>query len=147
MQGRVNRFTTNNIVLPLLRYFMDDLSIISSTLSGDQILLSRCIAVLTLAGLEFRAGKSRSIVIFKVGSINTKPFFCFKSIRQIISFIFYFFHLSSPVKFLGRIIDGLFSDRKSSVELTESLLAGLSVIDKSHFTGTQTLDFTALTHS
>ena len=42
-----------------------------------------------------------------------------------------------PMKCLGRIIDGSISDRNSSVELTDKLLAGLSVIDKSHFIGTQ----------
>ena len=46
---------------------------------------------------------------------------------------------SRPIKFLGRIIDGSISDRNSSAELTDRLLAGLSVIDKSHFTGTQKL--------
>ena len=46
---------------------------------------------------------------------------------------------SRPIKFLGRIIDGSFSDRNSSPELTDKLLARLSVIEKSHFTGTQNL--------
>ena len=46
---------------------------------------------------------------------------------------------SRPVKFLGRIIDGLLSDRNSSVELADKLLAGLTTIDRSHFTGTQKL--------
>ena len=46
---------------------------------------------------------------------------------------------SRPIKFMGCIIDGSISDRNSSAELTDKLLAGLSVIDKSHFTGTQKL--------
>ena len=46
---------------------------------------------------------------------------------------------SRPIKFLGRIIDGSISDRNSSAELTDKLVAGLSVIDKSHFAGTQKL--------
>ena len=46
---------------------------------------------------------------------------------------------SRPIKFLGRIIDGSILDRNSSAELTDKLLAGLSVIDQSHFTGTQKL--------
>ena len=41
---------------------------------------------------------------------------------------------SRPIKFLVCI-----SDRNSSAELTDKLLAELSVIDKSHFTGTQKL--------
>ena len=44
---------------------------------------------------------------------------------------------SRPIKFLGRIIDGSVSDRNSSAELTDKLLAGQSVIDESHFSGMQ----------
>ena len=40
---------------------------------------------------------------------------------------------------MGRIIDGSASGRNSSAELKDKLLAGLSVIDRSHFTGTQKL--------
>ena len=46
---------------------------------------------------------------------------------------------SRPVKFLGHITDGSLSDRNSSGELTAKLLAGLRIIDKSHFNGTQKL--------
>ena len=46
---------------------------------------------------------------------------------------------SRPIKFLGRIINGSISDRNSLAELTDKLLAGLKVIEKSHFTGTQKL--------
>ena len=46
---------------------------------------------------------------------------------------------SRPIKFLGHIINGSISDRNSSPKLTDKLVAGLSVIDKSHFTGTQKL--------
>ena len=44
---------------------------------------------------------------------------------------------SRPVTFLGHIIDGSLSDRNSSVELADKLLAELRIIDKSHFNGTQ----------
>ena len=44
---------------------------------------------------------------------------------------------SRPIKFLGHIIDGSVSVRNSSAELTDKLFAGQSVIDESHFTGTQ----------
>ena len=46
---------------------------------------------------------------------------------------------SRPIRFLGCIIDGSISDRNSLAELTDKPLAGLSVIDKSDFTGTQKL--------
>ena len=44
---------------------------------------------------------------------------------------------SGPIKVLVLIIDGSTSDRNSSTKLTAKLLAGLIVIDKSHFTGMQ----------
>ena len=74
LQARVPQFTTNNTALFLLHAFMDDLSVMSSTLSGSQTLLSRCITTLTWAGLEFRADKSWSMVIVKGRSMNTTPF-------------------------------------------------------------------------
>ena len=74
IQARVPQFTTNNTVLPFRRAFMHDLSLMSSTVSGAQTLLSQCITALNWAGLEFRAAKSRSIVIVKGRSMNTTPF-------------------------------------------------------------------------
>ena len=43
------------------------------------------------------------------------------------------------MKFLGRIIDGSISDRKSIDELEQKLLEGLKVISKSCFKGSQKL--------
>ena len=111
----------------------------TTKVSGAQTLLSRCITALTWAGLEFRADKSRSIVIVKGRSMNTTPFSVSKASDQPdVSSWIPSIH-SRPIKFLGRIIDGSISDRNSSAELTDKLLAGLSVIDKSHFTGMQKL--------
>ena len=79
------------------------------------------------------------IVIVKARSMNRTRFSVSKTSDQpeVLSSI-HSIH-SRPIKFLGRIIDGSISDRNSSAELTDKLLAGLSVIDKSHFTGTQKL--------
>ena len=111
----------------------------SSTVSGSQTLLSQCITALTWAGLEFRADKSCSIVIVKDRSMNTTPFSVSKALDQpeVSSSIPSIY--SRPIKFLGRIIVGSISDRNSSTELTDKLLAGLSVTDKSHFPRTQKL--------
>ena len=139
MQARVHLFTTNNTALPLVRAFMDDQSLMFSTVSGSQTLLSQCITALTWAGLEFRAEKSCFIVIVKGRSMNTTPFSVSKAWDQPeVSSSICFIH-SRPINFMGRIIDGSISDRNSSTELTDKLLAVLSVIDKSHFTGTQNL--------
>ena len=57
LQVRAPKSTTNNTELPLLRAFMDDLSLMSSTFSEAQTLLCWCTTALNWAGLEFRADK------------------------------------------------------------------------------------------
>ena len=47
VQVKVPKFTTNNTEWPLLCAFMDDLSLMSFTVSGTQTLLSRCTSALT----------------------------------------------------------------------------------------------------
>ena len=128
---------------------MDDLSLISSTVSGAQTLLSQCITALTWAGLKFRAAKSCSILIFKGRFVNTTtPSPVSEASDQPDSSSSIPFINFRPIKFQGCIINGFISDRNSSAELTDKILAGLTVIDKSQFTGTsKTLDFTAPTHS
>ena len=133
---KVPKFTTNNTELPLLHAFMDDLSLMSSTVSGDQTLLSRCTSALTWAGLEFRADKSCSVIIIKGRSMNTTPFSVPTPKDQLEPSSSILSIHSRSVKFLGRIIDGSLSDRNSSAELVDKLLAGLKTIDRSHFTGT-----------
>ena len=135
MQARVPKFTTNNTTLPFTRAFLNDLSLMSSTVSRAQTLISRHITALTWASLEFRADQSHYIVIFKGRSMNATPFPVSKASDQPeVSSFFPSIH-ARPVKFLGCIIDGSIPDGNSSAELTHKL----SVIGKSHFTGTQKL--------
>ena len=139
MQARVPKFTTNNTTLSLLCACMDHINLMSAKVSGAQTFLSWCITALTWASLEFRADKSRSIVIVRGRSMKKTPFSISKAsvqpeVPSPIPSIY-----SRPIKFLGCIIDGSISDRNSSAELKDKLLAGLSVIDRSHFTGTKKL--------
>ena len=67
--------STGNVALPLVRAFMDNLNLMSSSVSGAQNLLDRCVKDLSWAGMYFRADKSRSIVIVRGKSMNTTPFY------------------------------------------------------------------------
>ena len=130
----------NNVSLPPMRAFMDDLNIMSSTVCGAKTLVSHCAVALKWADLTFRADKSRSIVIIKGKSINITPF-PVSSPKEPPDFTSFIPSIhSKPVKFLGRIIDGSISDRKSLDELEKKLLDGLN-IDSSQFTGSQKLWF------
>ena len=134
-----NVILSSKVSLPLVRAFMDDLNLMSTSVLETQNLLSKCTEALSWAGMSFRADKSRSAIILKGKSLNTTPFKV-KEPSAPTDFSCYIpsFH-SKPVKFLGRIIDGSLSDRKSIKELEDKLLAGLRAIHKSHFKGSQKL--------
>ena len=138
-QVKVPKFTTNSSEFPLLHAFMDDLSLMSSTVSGAQTLLSQCTTALTWAGLEFRADKSCSIVIIKGRSINTTPFLAPKPKDQPKSSSSIPSIHSRAVKFSCRISNGSLLNRNSSAELADKVLEVLLTTDRSHFTGTQKL--------
>ena len=109
---------------------MDDIDLMSESVSGVQTLLSRCSTALKWAGMDFRCDKCRSIVIIKGKTVITDEDSFQPSIPSI--------H-AMPIKFLGRIIDGSISDKNSIDEIETKLLEGLSIIDKSFFSGTQKL--------
>ena len=111
------QFYIKNISLSLMRAFMDDLNIMSSTICGAKALLSRRTIALNWAGLTFRANKSRSIFIIEGKSMNTTPFSVL-SPRELSDFTSSIPSIHSrPVKFLDQVIDGSISDRKSLDEL------------------------------
>ena len=90
-------------------------------------------------GMEFCADKSRSFIIKKGKSLNSSPF-CVSEPSNPTDFSLFIPSIHSmPVRFLGRIIDGSITDRKSVDELAEKLSDGLKIIDKSPFKGTQKL--------
>ncbi|XP_057305436.1 uncharacterized protein LOC130642368 [Hydractinia symbiolongicarpus] len=131
--------TSSKVSLPLIRAFMDDINLMSSSVSGTQTLLSRCTAALKWAGMDFRANKSRSIVIIKGKSLNSTPFALQKPADPT-DFSSYIPSIHSmPVRFLGCIMDCSISDRKAIDELDEKLSAGVSIIDKSFYKGPQKL--------
>ena len=118
---------------------MDDINLMSSTVSGAQSLLDRCTTALKWAGMDFQAANSHSFVVIKGKSLNSTPFSASKPFDTT-DFSSYIPSIhSSPVKFLGRVIDGSISDRKSVHELDQKLSDGLGIIDKSCYKGPQKL--------
>ena len=139
LQVKIPNFTTNDTELALLHAFTDDLSLMCSTVSGIQTLLSHCTTALTWSGLEFRDDKSCSIVTIKGRSMNSTPVYVSKATDQLEPSSSIPSIHSGPAEVLGSIIDGSLSDRSPSVELAVKLLSGSRIIDKSHFTATQKL--------
>ena len=102
--------TSNDTKLPVVRAFMDDINLMSTSVCHTQALLNKCATALTWAGMKFRADKSRSFVIVKGRSLNTTPF-CTSPPANPTDFSSYIPSIhTEPVKFLGRIINGSLSD-------------------------------------
>ena len=118
---------------------MDDLNLLSSSVSGAKTLLHQCAKALKWAGLDFWSDKSRNIVIIKGKFMNTTPFSVSEP-KNSTDFSSYIPSIHSrPIKFLGQIIDSSISDRNSLDELEKKLVTSLGIIDKSFFNGTQKL--------
>ena len=131
--------STGNVALSLVRAFMDDLNLMSSTVSGTQNLLHRCVKAFSWAGMYFRADKSHSIVIVRGKSMNTTLFYITEPSTPS-DFTNYTPSIHSvPLKFLGRIINGSLTDRNSIGELHQKLVLGLNIINRSSFKGTKKL--------
>ena len=89
LASSVRKFVfTGNVAFPLVRAFMDDFNLMSSSLSGTQNLLHRCVKALSWAGMYFRADKSRSIAIVR-GIYERNTVLCH---RTIISLRFHKLH-------------------------------------------------------
>ena len=134
-----NFISSSKTALPLIRGFMDDINIMSTSVAGAQDLLARCSTALKWAGMDYCADKSRSIVIIKGKTMNTTHFTASEPANSTDISCYIPSIQSMPVKFLGRIIDGSISYRKALDELQEKLFEGLKIIDKSSFKGTQKL--------
>ena len=70
-----NFISTGNFPLPFVRAFMEDLNLMSSSVSGMQNLLERCVKAFSWGGMYFRADMSHSIVNVRGKSMNTAPFY------------------------------------------------------------------------
>ena len=141
LHTNVPRFVINNNPLSLVQDFIDDLNLLTSSVSGAKTLLHQCTKALKWAGLDFWADKSRSIVIIKGRSLNTTHF-CVRAKKKKNSTDFSsyipFIH-SRPIKFLVWIIDCPICGRNSLDELEKNPVTSLCIIDKSFFNGTQKL--------
>ena len=163
----VNNCTVSHVLveatqLPRVRAFMDDLNLMSPSVAGTAVLLKRSCSALSWARMQFKASKSRYVVI-KAGRVLTPAISPFgipvieknsgvgSSVLDDVEFSSYVVCipnerldkipsiLDNPVRFLGRIIDGSLTDRRNTEELKSKLADGLLLIDRCSLKGTQKL--------
>ena len=116
-----------------MKAFMDDLFLMSSSVETTQLLLTRCTEALMWAGMSFRAGKSRSMVISSGSILRICPFNVSNgqgAQKEFIPSIH-----SQPVKFLGREISESISDASVIERFITMYKDGLTLIDKSNHSG------------
>ena len=112
--------STDNVALPLVRAFVNDLNLMSLPVSGAQNLLDKCVKALSRAYVNFRADKPCSIVIVWGKSMNTTAFYVTEpSTPSDFTNSIPSKH-SVPVKFLGRIINSCLTDQNLIDELQKS---------------------------
>ena len=110
--------STGNVPFPLVIAFMDELNLMSSSVSGVQNLLHRCVKALSWSSMYFRADKSCSIVIVMGKSMNMTPFYVTEpSTPSYFTNYIPSIH-SVPVKFLSQI-NGSLTDQNSIAELQQ----------------------------
>ena len=86
LHTNVPKFVINNNPLSLILAFMDNLNLLSSSVSDAKTLLHCCTKAVKRVGLDFRAHMSRSIVIIKGRSMNTTPFLCVRAKKTLLTF-------------------------------------------------------------
>ena len=110
-----------------VKAFMDDMFLMSPSIPATQVLLDRCDVALIWAKMSFRGSKYGSMVIDK-GKVIGISRFSFKG--EIIPSIH-----ANPVRFLGRTIDFIVSDKHSVEKFVTEVLSGLKSIDNSSHKG------------
>ena len=130
--GNLSRYRlANGNLLPLLRAFMDDLSIMTTSVPNGSIACNRVDIVLNWARMKAKASKSRSCVIHSGRSLNIEPFSINSEVIPSIQ--------RNPVRTLGRIYDGNLNDRQAKLDLGVQVKSYLRTVDKSLLAGVMKL--------
>ena len=115
-----------NQVLPPMRAYMDDITILSEDSTNTRALLERLDELIGWARMKFKPKKSRSLSIVKGKVVETK----FKISDENIPTV-----SENPVKSLGRWYSSMTSDRNRGMQIQQQVIHGLEAIEKSTLPG------------
>ena len=118
---------SNTNTMPVLRAFMDDVSLMTRSTAAAKIALERTVIALKWARMKLKPQKSRSLVIRKGKSIDEQPF---KVGEEIIPSI-----QKEPLKTLGRIYNSSVTDKTAREDLRKKIIDLVQKLDKSLLTG------------
>ena len=102
--------SSSEVLMPLIRGFMDDLNLLAVHVEDAKTLLDRASVAITWARMEWRVKKSHHVVLVKgrvsADALTSASFDGIPSIAE------------KPVRGLGKMMDGSIRDSKGSVSLT-----------------------------
>jgi hypothetical protein len=123
----VERYTFDGIPIEVLRGFMDDISIVTTSVPHARKALARTDRALKWARMKLKPPKSRSLVL-KDGLLQKlEPFSVDGSVIPGLH--------TKPLRTLGRVFTCDLNDREALVTMKEKFFESLRKIDKSLFTG------------
>ena len=115
------------IRVPVLKEYMDDITICTSSVNSAQEVLDKVNEFMTWSRMKIKAAKSRSLVLVHEKVRQEEPFVVD---GQRIPGIH-----NTPVKFLGRKINGDLNDRQARLSIESSLRNWMKLLDKSVLSG------------
>ena len=121
------RYSIDGKPVELLRGFMDDVSIVTTSIPQTKKVLQRTDRALKWARMRLKPAKSRSLVIIDGRSTRLEPFSVDGSVIPGLH--------NKPLRTLGRVFNFSLTDREEVNAIQEKFVGGLKKIDKSPFTG------------
>ena len=122
--------------IELLRGFMDDVSILTSSVKSANVALKRTEKAISWARMKLKPAKSRSLVVVKGRSMNVQPFAVGELSADVAREEDIIPCLQrKPLRTLGRVYDASIRDTWSQDMVKEKLVSKLKMLNKSHARG------------
>ena len=116
-----------NFTIPVLKEYMDDITICTASEASAQLVLDRVNDFMKWSRMKIKPAKSRSLILERGKVKRAEPFHVDE--MQIPGV-----H-NKQVKFLGRIINGELNDKQARILLENSLVKWLQLLNRSTVTG------------
>ena len=124
--GEIEHLKVKDNLIEVLRGFMDDLSILTTTVPMLNIALDRTNKALQWARMNLKASKSRSLVMQRGKVLDIEPF----SVDGVkIPGL-----QNEPLRTLGRVYDCSINDKSATKDLVNRFISSLIKLDKSKLT-------------
>ena len=124
----IQRYELYDQLIEVARGFMDDLSLLTTSVPMAKMALNRTTRVLEWARMKPKASKSRSLVLLRGHVMPVEPFFIGNEVIPSLH--------KKPLRTLGRVFDCYLEDVNAKESLIEKFRSSLQMIAKARLLGT-----------